>query len=292
MSDSSREPLIRPFLSWFEGGGGTTACKILPVVDMGLGAIAKRSLKYGDLVANIPWSMVLCADTARRHPTIGIAIRTAQDEIEAHLGPGWLQTSRGLDWERGIVCLLLLHERSLGTSSQWRPYIDLLPKIPTGATCWLHDDPRLEAKALADDGFVEAWAKSRERVHCFYRAVIQPLCTRHPALFPKEECSETAIAWAHGTFLSRALVLPRPASLQANEDGRCHCEGLVPLLDMVNHGSGHQLQFETPTTQGVDQNSILLEVRVKKDISDGEQVLLDYGLSSSRSEMLLHHGFQ
>lgn len=262
---------------WLQQMGVLSDFEVAEVPGMGLGLIAARDsepMPIGSIVARVPSELVFSAENALRHPVIGAALEAAEAEIESHLGVGWRDTTGGIDWQRACVCLLLLHERSLGEKSRFAPYLRCLPVRSTGATEWAEEDLQGRSVSAGFNSCVElreGIEKANKRLSKFYLAVVEPVLRRNPVVFPAAYYTLDAVRWAHSMVLSRALVLPGPM------------EGICPYLDLINHCHGERL--------GWSQEGAEIVVRTIKEMSPGEQVGIDYGARSG-IQMMLHHGFR
>ena len=116
------------------------------------------------------------------------------------------------------------------------------------------------------------------------------LSVRYPSVFPAEQFTWNMYAWAHSAVSSRLFPreLATPGFRLCTSDGGsldtssrgCMC----PLLDMVNHGFGHHLEFFH------NAEAARLEVRAMARLERGDEVLFSYG-DHSNGRLYVTYGF-
>ena len=170
-----------------------------------------------------------------------------------------------------LLVLLLVHMKGIGLE-EWEPYLASLPHTPGcgwyGDNNIIHEEYRdvaYEAKQ-----YVSRVAKGMSSDYGNFLA---------KTYWPKEwiDSTEKAIEWALCIVSSRGTA-------SSPEYGGGHIK-LVPLVDMFNHSPHHQGFKELTTKDGSFQ------VRIDKDYSAGEEILVDYNLDYHPEEWFMSHGF-
>jgi hypothetical protein len=185
------------------------------------------------------------------------------------------------EYHRGVVYIILMYERSLNDSSQWAPYLNILPslpdlesRIPTLMNFSIYSLP-LFGSTLQEFTI----PNHQQNLKKIYQHFIFPIFSQ---LFPPEVVSTSFsyshFKWATGIYLSRAILIP---------DGRGQTvEALCPLLDLMNHRPGTLSNLRSEGRIG-DQRLIY---SVGRTLQQGEEISLNYG-SRSNGDLLSYFGF-
>lgn len=143
-------------------------------------ALANRDLVSGDLLLSLPLGMVL--DAAAAESKLGALIKTSS------LKSGSI----------GMISLLLLFEKSLGTASKYASYIAALPQSPPNIISW-------------SQNYLEKLSQSTtRRVMAQINAInadIDFIVNTESPLLPKDVFTRDALLWAIGTVKSRYVIV-------------------------------------------------------------------------------------
>ncbi|CAN1316932.1 N-lysine methyltransferase setd6 [Linum perenne] len=248
----------------------------------GVSVKAVRDLNEGEVVATIPKAACLTVKNSE-----------ACDLIE----------SAGLGGCLGLS-VALMYERSLGESSPWAGYLQLLPESESVPLLWTLDEidrflqgTELHKAVKEDKGLVfEDWEEN-----------ILPLVQQLPSNVDAKDFEVDQY------FAAKSLV-----SSRAFEIDDYHGHGMVPLADLFNHKTGaedvHFTHSEYDDDEGDNSNSsdlsdenggeeepssdlesssdhpTVLEMIMVKDVKRGAEIFNTYGLVGNAA--LLHrYGF-
>ncbi|KAG0606715.1 hypothetical protein M758_9G162400 [Ceratodon purpureus] len=173
--------------------------------------------------------------------------------------------------------LKLLAERTRFQTSQWRPYIQNLPKRFTVPIFYSSE----EIQALQ---YVPLMHQVQKRIRFLSEFASETMPDvigqgpqpDHP--FKRHQVLPHALAWSMAAVSSRAFHVHKSGGGSS----------LLPLVDMCNHSfapTGRLVQHSSSP-----QSLPVLEVVAEKDLDEGEDVFLNYG-SLSNDILLLDYGF-
>eukprot|EP00747_Dinoflagellata_sp_TGD_P210648 gnl/TRDRNA2_/TRDRNA2_83912_c0_seq1.p1 gnl/TRDRNA2_/TRDRNA2_83912_c0~~gnl/TRDRNA2_/TRDRNA2_83912_c0_seq1.p1 ORF type:complete len:569 (-),score=106.36 gnl/TRDRNA2_/TRDRNA2_83912_c0_seq1:224-1930(-) len=167
------------------------------------------------------------------------------------------------------LALYMMEHRHLGTASEWRVYLDMLPeKFPSMPIFYREEDLRW----LQGSQFASRVRKHQKSMRSQYDTV--------SALVPwfNQSYSLDEFLWARSAISSRVFGWPLPGLSEDETDF------MVPLGDMFNHRSPKQIEWRmNSTTQTLDY-------WVLENVSAGSEMLISYG-GKCNSAYLLHYGF-
>lgn len=259
-------------------------------VQGGRGVVAQAPISASEVVARVPEEAALVVCFADSLPD------SANDDFPFEQGE-WVSPAywRVADWDSKLAVLLLYH-RSLGDSSPWADYVD---SLPGPNVLWTAAD--LDQQAALD----LQYTPMLDAVNV-YRFRLATELNRFRAALPthlRYAVSDEDFAWALKVVHSRAFSIPpggfaasatRMGLRNAMQRGSRPQRGaewprkfaLVPLLDMMNHGSGEALasfRFDAA------QESFEL-VAGDGGYQPDSQVLVSYG-DLTNDDLLLLYGF-
>ncbi|KAI5780384.1 hypothetical protein EDC01DRAFT_753908 [Geopyxis carbonaria] len=228
----------------------------------GRGLVATTALPKDTLLFSLPRSAALTA---------------AASPLTTHLTP-WLS-----------LILTLLHE-SANPSSQWAPYLALLPPAEGFDTLmyWTSEELRaLQASAVV--GKI-----GREETVETIRSQLWPLVREHADMFPglatEDAVVDAAIRWG-SVVMAYSFDLdtdaPAPAAATPADDDEDDTAGTVkamlPVADLLNADAdrANARLFQTPAA---------LEMRTTAAVAAGAELLNDYG-PLPRSDLLRRYGY-
>ena len=166
----------------------------------GRGLLARKEINTGQEIVKVPSKLLMTRAAAQR--ALGADVVT--DELGEYIA----------------LAMLLIHERSLGASSFWAPYVGILPTADDVGQTWLWEDEDLNL--LEGSGVLASTASLRakiEREHASLLADVVEPNGLDPAVYTLD-----AFKWAMSMLLSRAIDLRETEEL-----------ALVPYADLLNH---------------------------------------------------------
>ncbi|XP_038622224.1 SET domain-containing protein 4 [Tachyglossus aculeatus] len=248
---------------WLKGrrfGGGNLRPARFP--GTGRGLMATKSLKAGEMIISLPEACLLTTDTVLRSP-LGDYIWKWRPPVSPLLA----------------LCTFLVAERRAGARSPWQAYLGVLPRAytcPVGldaAVLGLLPRP-LERRAREQRAAVrELWAASGP-----FFSSLQPLFSEDV----EQVFTQDALAWAWCTLNTRTVYMER-AQRGCFSPG-ADVYALAPYLDLLNHGSGAQVEA------AFNQETRCYEIRTSSPCRKYEEVLICYGPHDNR-RLLLEYGF-
>ncbi|XP_051782244.1 SET domain-containing protein 4 isoform X1 [Erpetoichthys calabaricus] len=243
---------------------GFTSCHLLPASfpDTGRGLMTTKELQAGDLIISLPESCLLTTSTVLKS-YMGDYIKRWKPPVSPLLA----------------LCVFLIAELHFGTQSDWKPYIDSLPKtfdcaayLPANITDLLPEPLRGKAK---DQRVVveELYLSSRKFFHS-----LQPLFTEKiDDIFTLD-----ALRWAWSSVNTRTVYMKNTQSKFLSRDVDVYA--LAPYLDLLNHSS------TTQVTAAFNLNTRCYEIKAESRWQRYEQVFICYGPHDSQ-RLLLEYGF-
>ena len=232
---------------WVDANGGSASNVVAGPTQHGLGLLCAGDVAQGDVVVHIPRELTLAA--------IHVS-----DDIQA------LQSNIPSEFWSARLALLLLAERSQGSSSRLAPY---LPTLPAAFSTPLFWDPRalqhlqyptVQAPLLKTAKFIQGFAAEH-------------LGARSASAFSGLEVGPDAFGWAVAACSSRAF------RVGGNERVLC------PVIDLGNHAPKGEANTELRGTLGG-----AVELVACRPIRLGEEVTYCYG-ELSNDAFLLDYGF-
>ena len=181
-----------------------------------------------------------------------------------------------------LLVLLLVHLKGSG-SEEWEPYLQSLPGHPSCG--WYGENSN-----VAHEEYNIVVQESKRYVS----RVASGMAADYGAFFAKEHwpsewlnSAEKAIEWTLCIVSSRGTA--------ASPEYGGGLIKLVPLVDMFNHSSENK-GFKELTKEdiGIDKSHWegSFVVRIEKDYTNGEEILVDYSLADySPEEWYISHGF-
>lgn len=219
----------------------------------GRGLICRQPINQGQAMVRVPEKLLMTKEVAVKQ-----------------LGPRVISKSLG---EYLAVATLLIHERSLGAASFWKPYIDILPYVEEIGQSWTWSDEDLEY--LRGSRLVETTRNFRDKIRSDYDLLVAEVI--EPNGLDKDVFSWEAFEWAMCMLFSRAVNLRETGEL-----------GLVPYADLVNHSPYVQAFFNYESVLLSPEREVILYADRPYAVND--QVLISYG-QKANSELLLLYGF-
>ncbi|KAK4195029.1 hypothetical protein QBC40DRAFT_289718 [Triangularia verruculosa] len=283
----------RHFLSWFQSLPGATFHQDIAIEDLrgrnaGRGIVAQADIAADTVLFTIPRSSILCATTSPlkdKIPDIFDLDNDDGDESDDE-GDGSSQNS----WT--LLILILIYEYLQGSSSQWKPYLDVLPSTFNTPMFWTSSQLSfLQASAVTSKiGQAEADKMIASR--------ILPVIRSHPQTFfpssatPLSDDQLMQLAHRMGsTIMSYAFDLEQdmeiPEQLENDDEWEEDREGktmlgMVPMADILN--------ADAEFNAHINHAENALTAVSLRPIKKGEEILNFYGPLSS-AELLRRYGY-
>ena len=189
----------------------------------GRGILARKEIVQGTPLMQIPSKLIMTRDVAVR--VLGRSV--VPDSLNEYLA----------------LALLLIHERSLGASSFFAPYINILPtKEEVGQTWTWGED---ELALLSGSGVLDATASLRDKIEREHKSLVVEIL--RPNRMDESIYDLEAFEWAMSMLLSRAIDLREVGTL-----------ALVPYADLLNHSPYSQSYFFYNTIPLSSQREVVL----------------------------------
>ena len=229
----------------------------------GRGLMATRDVGRGEAALRIPERLLLTAEVARSHATVGPALADATADAGALAGDV-------------ALAVALLVAPILAPGGAWAEYVALLPERPPGALHWTAAQrARLSATPLPDE--VRDVRSALREIH----GRLAPALARALPEAPEGTFGWRRFLWAYAMVESRGLCL----TLRPDEPPTT-C--LVPAADMCNHAASAQLAWPEVEEDAAGGRSLVFRALV--DVSSGAELLLYYGRLSCLQQ-LQFYGF-
>ncbi|GAB2291475.1 hypothetical protein Dimus_025730 [Dionaea muscipula] len=245
----------KDLLQWAESNNTECKLQIACVEGKGRGAFAVYDLDVGDIVLEIPTSLIISEDLL--HESGMLHVLENIDDISAET----------------MLLLWSMRERH-DRNSKYKIYFDTLPEnFNTGLSFELEALAALDG-TFAFDGLFEA----KEHLRAQYDQMFPALCDDHPDVFPHEFYTWENYLWACELWYSNSMkVLFTDRRLRT-------C--LIPVAGFLNHSvCPHILNYGK-----VDARTNTLKFPLARPCRAGEECYLSYGNLSS-SHLLTFYGF-
>jgi hypothetical protein len=263
VSNNSTEPtdeeLESQFFAWLrEKGVQVNGVDMRKFDRMGRGLVANKSLEAGTEIFRVPGSMLLSMDSSLNHPEIG--------EI--------LVNYEALHQSRAALVIVLLYERNKGNSSQYWPYLRLLPNEYNTPVFWSEEDK----EELTGSFILDRMAADLEGFESEYNEVfVDGLFVDYPDIFTPEKYSFDDYVWGWTTVFTRSVGLTIP--------GEGFKAYLAPGIDFMNHKAAAK------TNLVLDEATNELVFTVEEDLDIGDQIFRDYSPGIPNLELIRIWGF-
>ena len=174
------------------------------------------------------------------------------------------------------LCIFLVVERHLGTSSDWFPYLQVVPVSYTNAAYWTDQQlsllpPWVQPQAQEH---IRNLTKSFESIQSFLSKL--PKALRCAVTFEQYR-------WAWSTVNTRAVYWLRPTSSYLKTTKK-DCLALPPVLDLLNHSC------EANIKATFNEENRCYEIRTFTKYKRYSQAFISYG-PHDNSKLLVEYGF-
>ncbi|KFQ31686.1 SET domain-containing protein 4, partial [Mesitornis unicolor] len=230
--------------------------------DSGRGLMTTKSLQVRDLIISLPEKCLL---------TTGTVLSSC---IGEHI----------MKWKPPVspliaLCTFLIAEKHAGEKSQWKPYLDVLPKAYTCPVCLEHDVVSLLPEPLRK--------KAQEQ-----RATVHELYMSSKAFFSSLQSffaentgtvfSYSALEWAWCTVNTRTIYMKHSQRECFSLEPDVYA--LAPYLDLLNHSPNVQVNA------AFNEQTRSYEIRTNSHCKKYEEVFICYGPHDNQ-RLLLEYGF-
>ncbi|GAB2219139.1 hypothetical protein Droror1_Dr00006769 [Drosera rotundifolia] len=245
----------KDLLQWARSNGSKCKLQIAYIEGAGRGAVAADDLDVGEVVLEIPTSLIISEDLLYESDTFHV-----------------LEKIEGVSAET-MLLLWSMKERH-NRNSKYKLYFDTLPeKFYTGLSF------EVGAVAALDGTFAfDELCQAKEHLRSQYDQMFPALCTVNPGVFPPEIYTWENYLWACELWYSNSMkVLFTDGKLKT-------C--LVPVAGFLNHSiCPHIMNYGK-----VDARTNSLKFPLARPCRAGEECYLSYGNLSS-SHLLIFYGF-
>ncbi|NXT78258.1 SETD4 protein, partial [Zapornia atra] len=230
--------------------------------DTGRGLMTTKGLQVRDLLISLPEKCLLTTSTV----------------LSSYLGEYIMR------WKPPVspliaLCTFLIAEKHAGEKSQWKPYLDVLPKTYTCPVCLEHDVVGLlpeplrkktqEQKTMVCDLYVSSKA---------FFSSLQPLFAENTGTI----FNYSALEWAWCTVNTRTIYMKHSQrdcfSLEPD------VYALAPYLDLLNHSPNVQVKA------AFNERTRSYEIWTNSQCKKYEEVFICYGPHDNQ-RLLLEYGF-
>ncbi|KAL5722935.1 hypothetical protein ACHQM5_006392 [Ranunculus cassubicifolius] len=254
---SSSSPALQTFWKWVSDNSvlSNKSPSIKPaIVPEGLGLIAQKNIPRNEVVVEVPKKYWINSDTV---------VASEIGKFCGGLKP-WVS-----------ITLFLLREKAK-KDSPWRSYLDILPST-TNSTIYWSEEELLELQGtqlLSTTTGVKGYVQSE------FLKVEEEIILPNKHLFPSITLDD--FLWSFGMLRSRAFSGLRGQNLV-----------LIPIADLINHSSSITTENSSYEIKGggLFSRELIFSLRTPVAVKAGEQVLIQYDLRKSNSELALDYGF-
>lgn len=249
---------FKPSFPTKRGGGVLNdSLEFAPVVDAGLGAVARRDIAEGDSLFVIPRKRIISEQTALADPGVEKVI-------------GSLSLFR--QFPSALLAFYLLLERQRNRISPWQAYIDVLPRTYSLPVYWSWSELLLLRGS-------PAWTAAHQQWKQFVRMflLVHNLCGQHAKTLGLLKIPTfVQWRWALSAVFTRRNSIPTP-------DGAATLLALIPGWDMCNHQAG-----KITTFFDTERDAVVCTAMAATPA--GQQACIFYG-PRSNADLLVSNGF-
>ncbi|KAJ3024250.1 UNVERIFIED_CONTAM: hypothetical protein HDU68_008260 [Siphonaria sp. JEL0065] len=302
MSKRKADTLLDNLIEWATSNGADIKNLAIEEREGLRGAVAIKEIPAGSTIGFLPPSLILSESTGASTP-FGTMLSTYMDshpqETEAVTGSTDLYAKASIQFAAFIA-----HEQQYNTKTFWKPYFDTLPLDFGLPLQWPVDDVAL----FLDGTNLEFMAKERRRMLEDAVILIRNAASSSPEF---KHCSSTfsfdSLAWAYSAIISRAFPKGKSIIVDGSLDTSSAASGissdesrrekgfgqndpkalfelcLYPVLDMINHKRGQEIEWNSEKVPGITFISPL-------GVATGQVVWNNYG-SKGNENLLSNYGF-
>ncbi|XP_017048262.1 actin-histidine N-methyltransferase [Drosophila ficusphila] len=270
--DRSRLAKVEAFSLWANRGGvRSEGLEIATFAGYQLGLRATRPLEKDEPVITVPRDLILAEDVVEWHKSVNLPKLTYL-----------------------YLAYDLLIEKIRGESSEWQPYLDVLPaKYNTVMYFSSQQMERLRGTAACSMALRQCLVIAKQYAKLYWGVhVLSDGIRKEGFAFAQRGLCYKLFRWAVSTVMTRQNLVPRTRHLSSQEQptqvesAKPNTElisALIPYWDMANHRPGKITSF-------YDECRQQLECTAQEPCAAGEQFFIYYG-DRSNADLLVHNGF-
>lgn len=219
----------------------------------GRGLVAVKPIIQGELLFKVPLECVITKEKALS------TFPGLPDDLDDYLA----------------IAVLIIHERSLGEASFWKPYFDILPADEEFIPLFRWGEGELDL--LKGSPTLAAAQSLSGKLRSEFDALETSLFANDRDRFPKEVFTRSAWEWAFAVLFSRGIMLSSEKTV-----------ALVPYADLLNHNPFCSTYIDIGKSMMTGDRFVTLYT--DRPYSKMAQVFVTYG-PKSNAELLLQYGF-
>ncbi|NXP56058.1 SETD4 protein, partial [Heliornis fulica] len=231
-------------------------------LDTGRGLMTTKALQVRDLIISLPEKCLITTSTV----------------LSSYLGEYFMK------WKPPVspliaLCTFLIAEKHAGEKSQWKPYLDVLPKTYACPVCLEDDVVNLLPEPLRGKA-----QEQRMMVHELYMSSraffssLQPLFAENTGTI----FNYSALKWAWCTVNTRTIYMKHSQRECFSLEPDVYA--LAPYLDLLNHSPNVQVKAE------FNEKTRSYEIWTNSQCKKYEEVFICYGPHDNQ-RLLLEYGF-
>ncbi|NXN12796.1 SETD4 protein, partial [Indicator maculatus] len=231
-------------------------------LETGRGLMTTKALQAGDLIISLPEKCLLTTGTVLSS-CLGEYIMKWKPPVSPLLA----------------LCTFLIAEKYAGEESQWKPYLDVLPKTYTCPVCLEPDVVSLLPEPLRKKA-----QEQRTMVHELYISSkaffssLQPLFAENTGTI----FNYRALEWAWCTINTRTIYMKHSQRECFSREPDVYA--LAPYLDLLNHSPNVQVKA------AFNDQTRSYEIQTNSQCKKYEEVFICYGPHDNQ-RLLLEYGF-
>lgn len=238
--------------------------------------VARRDLKKGELLMRLPMSIMMHAGYFKHaNSSDRDTAHTSGAELAAALHHGLPGHSAVPDLKQQTwLALYIMEHQQLGEVSKWSPYLNSLPKEFSSNPIFYTDEDWqwLQGSTHLLNEFKGSVIKRRESWKEQFD-IVTDLIPGFAEKYTLEEFLRARAAISSRVFDCSLPTVPR-------EDNKC----MLPLGDMLNHGTPNQVDWE------FNKKLQTMDFSMQQSVSEGEELFNNYG-THNLTQGLMDYGF-
>jgi len=249
--ETTRNDKITAFANWVDDNNFQKNFDLILIPGQGIGGVANKDITEGDFLVRVPISKMLFAGDYR----------------DINGWNGWGEVGASAE---PLMLKVLLEDSN--PTSEWKPYIDILPELSSFSShilMWSEKDFEFATQTALLDHRV----RSENALKKSYKRLQETLLTEQPELFPEGYFTWEKYLWSYLVVTTRAWSIN-----ERNGD-----LALVPLADMLNHNPGYG-------QGGLNYGRDHFLINTTKVYQKGDQVYDSYG-PKTNYDLLSTYGF-
>uniref|UniRef100_A0A1I8AIL7 SET domain-containing protein n=1 Tax=Steinernema glaseri TaxID=37863 RepID=A0A1I8AIL7_9BILA len=253
---SGNDEKIDAFIEWIQQQQVSTDC-----VDLkfnaeigGNGIYAKKDLRSGEVLLELPVDVLITSSTAMDHPECSAMIRGANVKLSP---------------SEAIALLFIVEDKK--SDSFYAPYFAMLPRtfntpLFQGIDIELNELPRVERAT---------WVRQQKEITALYDKIpkIRPGTTKEEML------------WAWHVVNTRCIFVENLGVHEELDNSEGDKVAVIPFVDMLNHSPDPSCEAK------LRKAGDIYEVVSHKSIAEGSEIFVTYGYHTN-VKLWMEYGFQ